>query len=112
MKAKKRALTSAIISDEPRALRGITEEDLRLLLGDAVPEALDADADADSAAEDPGVPIASPTDTLATLSDVLDPDYHALVAEVAWWLARSGRAISELARAADVPRVRGASRRG
>ncbi len=103
LKAKKRALTSAIISDEPRALRGITEEDLRLLLGDAVPEALDADADADSAAEDPGVPIASPTDTLATLSDVLDPDYHALVAEVAWWLARSGRAISELARAADVP---------
>jgi len=100
LKAKKRALTSAIISDEPRALRGITEDDLRLLLGDAVPEALDAEEDA---ADDVREAAAAPTDLLATLSAVLDPDYDALVAEVAWWLARSGRAISELARAADVP---------
>ena len=99
LKAKKRALTSAIISDEPRALRGITEDDLRLLLGDAVPEALDAE---DDAADDAG-DAPAPTDQLATLSAVLDPDYHALVAEVSWWLTRSGRAISELARAADVP---------
>ncbi len=93
LKAKKRELTSAIISDDARALQGITEDDLRVLLGDAVPEDLDDDAEGALA----------PTDMLATLAEVLDPDYRELVAEVAWWLARSGRPIAELARGAGLP---------
>lgn len=100
LKAKKRELTSAIISDEPRALRGITEDDLRLLLGDAVPEGLDGLGEGE---EGEAREAAAPTDLLASLSEVLDPDYDALVAEVTWWLTRSGRPIAELARGADVP---------
>ncbi len=73
LKAKKRELTRAVIGDDARALEGLTEEDVRTLLGDADSEE-DDDEDDDAGQ--------SPTDVLATAKGVLDPDFAALVVEV------------------------------
>jgi SNF2 family DNA or RNA helicase len=97
LKAKKRELTRAIIGDDARALEGLTEEDVRTLLGDA-----DADEDDD---DDEGDEVAgqSPTDVLATAKGVVDPDFEALVVEVKWWLATTGRVATDLSSIAEIP---------
>jgi superfamily II DNA or RNA helicase len=94
LKSKKRELTRAVIGDDARALEGLTEEDVRALLGDA--EAAEADDEEDSEPR-------SPADVLATAGRVLDPDFDALVVEVRWWLATTGRAATDIASIADVP---------
>jgi hypothetical protein len=94
LKAKKRELTRAVIGDDARALEGLTEDDVRLLLGDA--DAADQDDDDESET-------GSPTDLLATAKSVLDPDFDALAVEVRWWLASSGRLAPDLATLADLP---------
>ena len=45
----------------------------------------------------------SPADLLATAGRVLDPDFDALVVEVRWWLATTGRAATDIASIAEVP---------
>ena len=95
LKAKKRELTRAVIGDDARALEGLTEEDVRTLLGDA-----DADEDDD---EDDEVAGQSPTDVLATAKGVLDPDFESLVVEVKWWLATTGRVATDLSSIAELP---------
>jgi hypothetical protein len=96
LKAKKRELTKAVIGDEARALEGLTEDDVRLLLGDA--DVLDDDDD-----DEKGTERAAPTDILATAKSVLDPDFNALAVEVRWWLASTGRLASDLAPLVDIP---------
>ena len=92
LKAKKRELTRVVIGDDARALEGLTEEDVRMLLGDA---------DADAGEEDDEVDRGSPTDLLATARSVIDPDFEALVVEVQWWLASTGRLVADLASVAS-----------
>ncbi len=93
LKAKKRELTKVVIGDDARALEGLTEDDVRTLLGDA-------EADEDEDCEPEGQ---SPTDVLATAKSVLDPDYEALVVEVQWWLASTGRLATDLSSIAELP---------
>ena len=93
LKAKKRELTRAVIGDDARALEGLTEEDVRTLLGDA-----EAAEDDDDEAEP-----RAPTDVLATAKEVVDPDYEALVVEVQWWLASTGRAATDLSSISEIP---------
>jgi SNF2 family DNA or RNA helicase len=95
LKAKKRELTRAVIGDDARALEGLTEEDVRTLLGDA-----DADDDQDEDDEANGQ---SPADVLATARGVVDPEFDALVVEVKWWLATTGRAATDLSAIAELP---------
>jgi superfamily II DNA or RNA helicase len=95
LKDKKRELTQAVIGDDARALEGLKEEDVRLLLGDT-----DSDDDGDDEAE---TERRSPTDVLATAKGAVDPDFDALVVEVQWWLASTGSVASELASVADLP---------
>ncbi len=95
LKAKKRELTRAVIGDDARALEGLTEEDVRTLLGDS-----DADEDEDGDEEVGGQ---SPTDVLATARGVLDPEFDALVVEVKWWLTTTGRAATDLSTIAELP---------
>ena len=95
LKAKKRELTRAVIGDDARALEGLTEEDVRTLLGDA-------DADEDDEEDDETVG-QSPTDVLATAKGVLDPDFESLVVEVKWWLATTGRVATDLSSIAELP---------
>ncbi len=96
LKAKKRELTKVVMSDDARALEGLTEEDVRTLLGSA-----DAADDDD---EDDGEPDQrSPTDVLATAKSVVDPDFDALAVEVQWWLASTGSLPTELASLAELP---------
>jgi superfamily II DNA or RNA helicase len=97
LKAKKRELTKVVIGDDARALEGLTEDDVRLLLGDAE---VDDDAADD---DDDGTDERAPTDVLATAKSVLDPDFDALVVEVQWWLASTGRLATDLAALADLP---------
>jgi superfamily II DNA or RNA helicase len=52
LKAKKRELSSAVIGDDARALEGITDEDIRALLGDAAGDAADDAGDAEDDEED------------------------------------------------------------
>jgi superfamily II DNA or RNA helicase len=94
LKSKKRELTRAVIGDDARALQGLTDEDVRSLLGDTEPDGDDDDDDAE---------LRSPTDVLATAERVLDPDFDALIVEVRWWLATTGRAATDLASIAEVP---------
>jgi superfamily II DNA or RNA helicase len=94
LKSKKRELTRAVIGDDARALEGLTQEDVRGLLGDA--EAAESDDEDESEPR-------SPADVLATAGRVLDPDFDALVVEVRWWLATTGRAATDIASIAEVP---------
>ena len=99
LKAKKRELTQVVIGDDARALEGLTEEDVRALLGSA-----EADREVDDEDdENDGAPKRSPTDVLATATRVNDPDFDALVVEVQWWLASTGSFADELASIADIP---------
>jgi hypothetical protein len=98
LKAKKRELTQVVIGDDARALEGLTEEDVRALLGSA-------DADADDEDEDDAEDASkrAPTDVLATAKAVIDRDFDALVVEVQWWLASTGSLPTELASLAEIP---------
>jgi hypothetical protein len=117
LKAKKRELSRAVIGDDARALQGLTEEDVRQLLGDADDVDFDED-DAGAGADDaprsdrapPAAPAAPPprraaaTDVLATMDRVVDPaSFDALVSEVQFWLATTGRLQTDLAALADLP---------
>jgi hypothetical protein len=86
-----------VIGDDARALEGITQEDIRALLGDA-----DSVDDAD------GMPNGSAkrgaaTDTIATASRVVSPEFHLVVAQAKRWLAETGQPETELAEAVDIP---------
>jgi hypothetical protein len=94
LKAKKRELTQVVIGDDAGALEGLTDEDVRALLGGAETADDDEDDDGETGA---------PTDVLATAKKVVDPDYEALVVEVQWWLASTGSLASELASIAEIP---------
>jgi superfamily II DNA or RNA helicase len=96
LKAKKRELTQVVIGDDARALEGLTEEDVRALLGSA-----DGDDEDDEESEDGAA--RSPTDVLATAKSVLDKDFDALVVEVQWWLASTGSFPTELASLTEIP---------
>jgi superfamily II DNA or RNA helicase len=95
LKAKKRELTRAVVSDDAGALSGLTADDLRQLLGDAEEGGL-ADDEGDG-------PALSPTDLFATEDRVLLPEFDALAVQVQWWLASSGRKEAELASLVDIP---------
>src|ERR1019366_7874730 len=86
LKDKKRALTKVIIGDDARALEGLTEDDVRSLLGDAS----DASDDDDEAESPRAAPSRSSADTLATSSRIVSPEFRALVAETQQFLATSG----------------------
>jgi superfamily II DNA or RNA helicase len=115
LKATKRALTRAVIGDEASALDGLTADDIRLLLGDADDEGFDegepagadlVDADRPASAGAGGGSEPSLDDALATADAVVDADaYAALVDEVRFWLASTGRVETDLARMADLPVV-------
>ncbi len=94
LKAKKRELTRAVIDDDAGALAGLTEDDVRTLLG-AAEDGPDDDDDDE--------PAASPDDALATARRVLSPEYPALVAEVKEWLAVTGLTKAQLAARVDIP---------
>ena len=100
LKTKKRELTNLVISDDARALEGITEDDLRALLGDTDedPSAARYDIAADDDASS-----ALATDELATENQILSPEYNALVAQVKRWFQDTGRLESELATWVDIP---------
>jgi superfamily II DNA or RNA helicase len=94
LKSKKRELTRAVIGDDARALEGLTEEDVRALLGDAEEEERDDEEELEPR---------SPADVLATAGQVLDPEFDALVVEVRWWLATTGRPAADIASIAELP---------
>ena len=96
LKAKKRELTRAVIGDDARALEGITEEDVRLLLGDA-----DGEDVGDEVEEDRTPHL--PTDRLATASRILSPEFHDVVREVQQWLRTTGRLANDLAITVEIP---------
>jgi len=97
LKARKREIARAVIGDDARALEGLTEEDVRALLGDAGAE----DDDDGDDGEEPEAH--SPEDVLATAESILDPDFDALAVEVKWWLATTGRKATDVAAMTDVP---------
>ena len=97
LKAKKRELTRAVIGGDASALAGLSEDDVRALLGDADEAGLSEDAD-----DAEGASLA-PTDVLATEDRVLEPEFDALAVQVQWWLASTGRLEAELASLVDIP---------
>ncbi len=96
LKAKKRELTRAVIGDDAGALAGLTQDDVRALLGDADDGGLADETDEDGAPQ-------APTDVLATEDRVLEPEFDALAVQVQWWLASTGRLEAELASLVDIP---------
>jgi non-specific serine/threonine protein kinase len=97
LKAKKRELTKAVIGDDARALEGISDDDIRALLGDEdVPSR-------EGGEEERSLGGPRPTDVLATATRIVDPAFDALVGAAARWLATSGRSASELALVIDIP---------
>jgi superfamily II DNA or RNA helicase len=111
LKDKKRALSKAVIGDDARALQGLTEDDIRVLLGDASDD--DDEDGREASAHGPAGPRAmgsparspsrSPNDRLATSSRVVSPEFHDLVAETQRFLAMSGMPRARLAALADIP---------
>jgi hypothetical protein len=91
LKSKKRHLVNAVITSDSGALLGITDEDLRMLLGDSEGESWDDD----------GAP--PPTDKLASAKQVLAPDYLTLVSEVQTWLQMTGKAENQFAAMVELP---------
>jgi SNF2 family DNA or RNA helicase len=89
LKEKKRALVGAFVQAGGGALRGISEEDIRGLLGD-----VDVDA---------GATVEERTDVLATMTEVVDDAFHLLVKDARRWLLEVGRFESALAAQLDLP---------
>ncbi|MFO0679187.1 MAG: SNF2-related protein [Polyangiaceae bacterium] len=96
LKGKKRELTKIVVEGEGRALDGLTEEDVRMLLGDA--DAVDDDGDADD--DDRGA-----AELLADESRVLHPEFDRLVRTVSRFHRESGRTEAELSAILHVPTV-------
>jgi len=92
LKAKKRELVDVVLGGDAQALRGITQDDVAALLGDA-----DAD-DVDASVGDVELTV-----QLANATRVLDPEYESVVAQAQRWLATTGRLPSELASLTDLP---------
>jgi superfamily II DNA or RNA helicase len=116
LKAKKRELTKAVIGDDAGALAGLTEEDLRILLGeDEAPDGDDADGDDDTGdardARDPKsggtttdtVIGPRPSDALATATRVLSQEFASMATDARRWLATTGRLEADLATLVDIP---------
>ncbi|MDP9033872.1 MAG: SWF/SNF helicase family protein [Myxococcota bacterium] len=91
LKAKKRELTRVVIGDDARALQGITEEDIRLLLGDSDQTPAPTEA------------TRSPAEKLSTGLRVLSPEFHTLAEEAQRWLQTTGSMESELASVVGIP---------
>jgi len=87
LKAIKRELVGAVIDDNARALTGLTEDDIELLLGDVGEREDERDE----------------TDQLATATKVLDPEFFQLVEAAKWWLSSTGRFESDLAEVVEIP---------
>ncbi len=98
LKAKKREITKVVIGDDARALEGLTEDDVRALLGDAAD-----DADEGSDAGEPRARPRSPRDALATSARVLSPEFDDLAAETRQFLESSGMPRAQLATLVDIP---------
>ncbi len=104
LKAKKRELTKVVIGDEAHALSGITEEDIRLLLGDAETTADEgAEEEMAPAPEAAPAPRKALTDPVATGKRVLRKEFLSVAAQAQRWLALTGRPESELASIVDIP---------
>ncbi|MDP9150000.1 MAG: SNF2 family helicase, partial [Myxococcota bacterium] len=91
LKAKKRELTRVVIGDDARALQGITEEDIRLLLGNS------------DASDRPAEGRRPPTEKLATGLRVLSAEFQTLAEEAQRWLQTTGSMESELASVVGIP---------
>ncbi len=104
LKAKKRELTRAVIGDDARALAGITEADIRLLLGDADGEDDDMLEEEFATRDDEGPPHRrAPTDAIATAKRPLGPEFAAIALQARRWLETTGRLESELAAIVEIP---------
>ena len=106
LKAKKRELTKAVIADDAAALAGLTDEDLRLLLGDddASPGAGEPDEDEENdgaRADMESRP--RPSDALATETRVLSPEFASIATDARLWIATTGRLEADLATLVDIP---------
>jgi hypothetical protein len=98
MKQKKRALSKAIVGDDAGALEGLTEKDVRMLLGDAAQESAFDDGEAGEVA-----PVNHADDTLATATEILSPAFGALVIETKKFLTVTGMPKARLAALVDIP---------
>ncbi len=98
LKAKKRELAKVIISDDARALEGLTADDVRALLGDAADE-----ADEEGGTDEPGPTQRSPSDALATSARILSPEFDGLVARTQQFLETSGMPKARFAALVDIP---------
>ncbi len=107
LKAKKRELSSAVIGDDARALEGITDEDIRVLLGDAEVEDDFDDDEAEGAPSPPDArgdaPKVGPRAPLATARGVVHPDFLVMSEEARRWMATTGRSAGDLARLVEIP---------
>ncbi|HEY5146101.1 MAG TPA: DEAD/DEAH box helicase [Polyangiaceae bacterium] len=108
LKAKKRELSRVVIGSDARALEGLTEADIRVLLGNASDGDGEVERDDGAWAEgdEPGQPAQVPRpldDALATSSRVLSPEFAILVAEAQRFLMTSGMPKARLAALAEIP---------
>lgn len=91
LKAKKRAMTAAVIDDGASALAGLTADDVAVLLGDA-------DFDAAALPE-----AATATAPLATATRIVSDDFLEVVEAARWWIASTGRFEQDLASVTGLP---------
>jgi hypothetical protein len=119
LKDKKRELTKVVIGSDARALEGLTEEDIRSLLGDTKEEdATGPDEPLPSPSRPPPpspaasvsrsrsparAAVPSPNDALATSSRVLSPEFAVLVSEAQRFLLTSGMPRARLASLVGIP---------
>jgi hypothetical protein len=104
LKAKKRELTRAVIGDDARALAGISEDDIRLLLGDADGEDGDAVEEELAKRGREGAPNRrAPTDAIATAKRPIGPEFAAIASQARRWLETTGRLESDLAAVVEIP---------
>ena len=118
LKGKKRELTRVVIGSDARALEGLTEDDVRALLGDAVE---DDDTSGDGGDDDadevrgPGPRAVtgpttrgprdgrSPATALATSQRILSPDFGVLAAEAGQFLETTGMPKARFASLVGIP---------
>jgi SNF2 family DNA or RNA helicase len=106
LKAKKRELARGVIRGDAGALGGLTEDDVRLLLGDgegALGEAPHGMTDEGVDGRSAGSGDEALRDALATATEVKDPDFERLADEAREWVATTGRLQAEFAEVAGLP---------